>query len=199
MNSTTVGNRLKELRNLKKMTQKEFSTFLGIPQPSVSAYENSKNSPTIEVLIDIANKCDVSLDWLSGRTNDHPSITSMQDIVSFFYELSMLNEIGFNIEVEDKFDNDLEDNKNKWNAKIIFYGNNEEKPSNSDVCNILKELSENVFDLDSYSITKEQFDELKSKSIEYYSSPLTQKKIEELSRDEILKRRIEFLKKNNML
>lgn len=199
MDSKTVGDRLKELRNIKKMTQKEFSIFLGIPQPSVSAYENSKNSPTIEVLIDIANKCDVSLDWLSGRTNDHPSITSMQDIVSFFYELSMLNEIGFNIEVEDKFDNDLEDNKNKWNAKIIFYGNNEEKPSNSDVCNILKELSENVFDLDSYSITKEQFDELKSKSIEYYSSPLTQKKFEELSRDEILKRRIEFLKKNNML
>lgn len=199
MNSTTVGNRLKELRSIKKMTQKEFSAFLGIPQPSVSAYENSKNSPTIEVLIDIANKCNVSLDWLSGRTNNHPSITSMKDIVSFLYEFSMLNEVGFNIEIEDKFENDIENDKNRWNAKIIFYGNSKDNPSNSDVCNILKELSENIYDLDSYSITKEQFDELKATSIEYYSSPLTQKKFEELSRNEILKRRIEFLKKNNML
>lgn len=199
MKSTTVGNRLKELRNLKKLTQKEFSAFLGIPQPSVSAYENSKNSPTIEVLIDIANKCNVSLDWLSGRTNNHPSITSMKDVVSFLYEFSMLNEIEFNIEIEDKFENDIENDKNRWNAKIIFYGNSKDNPSNSDVCNILKELSENIYDLDSYSITKEQFEELKAKSIEYYSSPLTQKKFEELSRDEILKRRIEFLKKNNML
>lgn len=102
------------------MTQKEFSAFLGIPQPSVSAYENSKNSPTIEVLIDIANKCNVSLDWLSGRTNNHPSITSMKDVVSFLYEFSMLNEVRFNIEIEDKFENDIENNKNRWNAKIIF-------------------------------------------------------------------------------
>ena len=113
--------------------------------------------------------------------------------------MNILYEVGFKIEIEDKFDNDIETSENKWNAKLIFYGNDKNNPSNSDLCNILKELSENIFDLDSYSITKEQFDELKMKSIEYYSSPLTQKKFEELSRDEILKRRIEFLKKNNLI
>lgn len=35
---------------------------------------------------------------------------------------------------------------------------------------------------------------MKNKSIEYYTLPLTQKKFEELSRDEILKKRIEYLK-----
>ena len=49
--------------------QKDFTEFLGIPQPSMSAYENRKNNPTIDVLIDIADKCKVSLDWLAGRSD----------------------------------------------------------------------------------------------------------------------------------
>ncbi len=80
----------------------------------------------------------------------------------------------------------------------MFYGNDKEHAFNADVCNILKELSDNLFDLESYSITKEHFDSMKNKSVEYYSLPLTQKEFEELSRDEILKKRIEYLKENNL-
>ena len=72
-------------------------------------------------------------------------------------------------------------------------------PFNANVCNILKELSANLFDLESYSITKEQFDSIKNKSVEYYSLSLTQKAFEDLSRDEIIKKRIEYLKENNLL
>lgn len=60
MNNKTVSERLKYLRSINK--KKEFAEFLGIPQPSMSAYENGKNNPTINVLIDIADKCKVSLD-----------------------------------------------------------------------------------------------------------------------------------------
>ena len=124
----------------------------------------------------------------------------MRDFVLFMYELAMKKEIGFEIIVEDKFpNNDIETEENKWNAKLVFYGNDEEHPFNADVCNILKELSDNLFDLESYSITKEQFDSMKNKSVEYYSLPLTQKEFEELTRDEILKKRIEFLKENKMI
>ena len=116
------------------------------------------------------------------------------------YELAMKKEIGFEIIVEDKFpNNDIETDENKWNVKLVFYGNDKEHPFKADVCNILKELSDNLFDLESYSITKEQFDSMKNKSVEYYSLPLTQKEFEELSRDEILKKRIEYLKENNLL
>lgn len=40
---------------------------------------------------------------------------------------------------------------------------------------------------------------MKNKSLEYYSLPLTQKEFEALSRDKILKKRIEYLKENNLL
>ena len=61
MNNKTVSECLKYLRSINKKT-KEFAEFLGVPQPSMSAYENGKNNPTIDVLIDIADKCKVSLD-----------------------------------------------------------------------------------------------------------------------------------------
>ena len=176
MNNKTVSERLKYLRSINKKTQKEFADFLRIPQPSMSAYENGKNNPTIDVLIDIADKCKVSLDWLAGRSDYTFGLSSMRDFVLFMYELAMKKEIGFEIIVEDKFpNNDIETEENKWNAKLVFYGNDKEHPFNADVCNILKELSDNLFDSESYSITKEQFDSMKNKSVEYYFLPLTQK------------------------
>ena len=181
MSENTVAERLKYLRSINKKTQKEFAEFLGIPQPSMSAYENGKNNPTIDVLIDIADKCNVSLDWLAGRSDYTFGLSNMSDFVLFMYELAMKKEIGFEIIVEDKFpNNDIETDENKWNVKLVFYGNDKEHAFNADVCNILKELSDNLFDLESYSITKEQFDSMKNKSVEYYSLPLTQKELENI-------------------
>jgi transcriptional regulator with XRE-family HTH domain len=199
MSENAVSERLKYLRSINKKTQKKFAEFLGIPQPSMSAYENGKNNPTIDMLIDIVDKCNVSLDWLAGRSDYTFGLSSMRDFVLFMYEMEMKKEIGFKIIVEDKFPNDIETDENEWNAKLVFYGNDKEHPFNADVCNILKELSDSLFDLESYSITKAQFDSMKNKSLEYYSLPLTQKEFEELSRDEILKKRIEYLKEHNLL
>lgn len=60
---------LRILRAMMGFTQKEFAELLDIPQPSVSAYENNRNSPTMEVLINIAQKCNVSIDWLCGLSS----------------------------------------------------------------------------------------------------------------------------------
>ena len=50
---------------------------------------------------------------------------------------------------------------------LCSYGNDKEHAFNADVCNIVKEVSDNLFDLESYSIIKEQFDSMKNKSVEY--------------------------------
>ena len=126
----------------------------------MSAYENAKNNPTIDVLIDIAYKCNVYLDWLAERSGYTFGLSSMRDFVLFMYELAMKKEIIFEIIIEDKFpNNNIETDENKWNVKLVFYGNDKEYAFNA--CNILKELSDNLFDLESYSITKEQFDSMK--------------------------------------
>lgn len=76
MNNKTVSERLKYLCSIDKKT-KEFAEFLGIPQPSMSTYENGKDNPTIDVLFDIADKCKVSLDRLAGRNDYSFTLSSM--------------------------------------------------------------------------------------------------------------------------
>lgn len=92
-------------------TQKEFAEYLGIPQLSLSAYENDKNSPTVKVLINIATKCNISLDWLCTLNNNYSKefeISEFKDLVSVIYKLMEINEIGIDIKVNDKLPNDIE-------------------------------------------------------------------------------------------
>lgn len=63
----TLGKKIQYVRKSKfKMSQKEFAKFLDIPQSSLSSHENDKSTPTLEVIIFIAEQCNVSLDWLCG-------------------------------------------------------------------------------------------------------------------------------------
>lgn len=50
-------------------TQKEFADFLEISRPTVGFYENGTRLPDALVLRQIAEKCNVSADWLLGLSN----------------------------------------------------------------------------------------------------------------------------------
>ena len=58
--------RLREIREKMGMTQKAFSGLLGVKQQTYSGYENNRIKPPMDVLLAIAKKCNVSLDWLCG-------------------------------------------------------------------------------------------------------------------------------------
>lgn len=58
--------RLKEFRNYKKMTQKDFADKIGITAAALSAYENSGKNPSIAVVKRISKVFGVSIDWLCG-------------------------------------------------------------------------------------------------------------------------------------
>lgn len=63
----TLGNRIREIRKSMKMTQQEFADFIGINQQVLlSYYESDTKKPTTETIIKIAEKCNVSTDWLLG-------------------------------------------------------------------------------------------------------------------------------------
>lgn len=54
-------------------------------------------------------------------------------------------------------------------------------------------MNENVSDLESYAISKDSYEREKETEINSCKLPLTQKKYDSLSRDERLKRHIEFI------
>lgn len=194
MQNMNFGDKLQVLRKDLNMTQKEFSEHLKIPQPSLSAYENNRNSPTMEVLINIAQTCNVSLDWLCGLSSTKHSISTLGDVADFLYMLLEVNELKLEIDIHDKLPNDLETEDEKWYTSIKVYGNDPEFSQNADFCNLLRHVVNDYMDLETYSISKDIYDIAKEKTKNNYNLPLTQKKFPELSREERMKKQMEYLK-----
>lgn len=79
--------RIKELRTSMKMTQKEFSAFVGCTAATLSAYENGSKSPSLEIIKGIAVKCHISIDWLCGlseKMNTSDDIKTYSDAIKLF-------------------------------------------------------------------------------------------------------------------
>lgn len=63
---SVFAEKLKTLRKINVLTQKELAEKLKIKQNSYSDWENGKSEPNIEMLVRIADYFDVSLDYLMG-------------------------------------------------------------------------------------------------------------------------------------
>lgn len=64
-----LGERLKKLRDGKKLLQKQVSNELNITVQRYSSYENNLRNPEIKILIALAKYFNVSTDYLLGIDN----------------------------------------------------------------------------------------------------------------------------------
>lgn len=196
--NNTLGDRIQYLRKNRGMSQKDFADFLGIPQPSLSAYENNRNSPTVDVLINIAKKCNISLDWLCGLSLAQFSISSLGDISDILYALMEIENIKLDIDVHDILPNDLETETDRWYTSITIYGNDKAHESNADLCKLISMVKNNYTDLESFAISEDIYNLTKEKTKDYYSSAPTKKKtFPNLSREERIEKHIDYLKKSS--
>ena len=58
--------RMKELRGGK--TQDDFAQSLGTTRSKIANFENGRHAPQMKMLITIADKFNVTTDWLLGRS-----------------------------------------------------------------------------------------------------------------------------------
>lgn len=65
----TFGQRLKELRTEKRMTQDDLGKVMNVSKASISLYEKNERTPDQATLIKTADYFDVSLDFLLGRSD----------------------------------------------------------------------------------------------------------------------------------
>lgn len=71
MNQKKIGVFLKELRREKKLTQEQLAATLGVTNRSVSRWENGVNLPDLDLVIELANYFDVSIEeFLDGERKD---------------------------------------------------------------------------------------------------------------------------------
>lgn len=95
--------RFKELRERNKYTQKEFGKIIGVSAPTIVAYEKGDKKPSYETLLIIADKFDVSLDWLCGRDRE-PKIVTWTDYIKLIYKILKYKSVGVDVEYDEERD-----------------------------------------------------------------------------------------------
>ncbi len=63
-----IGDKVKDLRNAKKMTQEELAKIIGVSTSMVGMYETNARKPSFKTLVKIANFFNVLTDYLLGKT-----------------------------------------------------------------------------------------------------------------------------------
>ena len=73
MDQVKIGTFLKELRNGKGITQEQLADRFYVSRRTVSRWETGSNLPDLDVLVELADFYDVSIDYILCRT-DNPVI-----------------------------------------------------------------------------------------------------------------------------
>jgi len=95
-----IGQRLKELRKLNKVTQAQLSTAIGVTDRALRRYESGENEPTMGVLQSMANYFDISLDYLTGTglySKEEQVLTHKDEIVhalNQFYDTDFFTKVS---------------------------------------------------------------------------------------------------------
>lgn len=87
-----IGDRIRELRKGKKMTQRELAALSDMAENTIRQYELHLRQPKVEQLKNIANSLGCSLDYLTGVEKDNN--------ISFHLE-KIYSEMGYDIYVDD--------------------------------------------------------------------------------------------------
>ena len=64
----TIGTRIRELRTVRGLTQKDLGKIVGVSSSMIGMYEINARKPSFDVLERIADYFSVSTDYLLGRT-----------------------------------------------------------------------------------------------------------------------------------
>ena len=92
------GDRLRNLRKSKNMSQDELAIKVGVSKSSISCYEKGTRTPSIETLIDFMSLFGVTSDYLIGSDNLIKTFNDEENeiIVLSKEEIIFLNELKKN-------------------------------------------------------------------------------------------------------
>jgi len=77
--------RLTNLKTKNNIMAKDVALNIGISKQAFSQYENQQSAPSADILVSIAEYFDVSLDYLTGRT-DNPNLINNSNEQNFTQE-----------------------------------------------------------------------------------------------------------------
>lgn len=88
-----IGERIKELRTAKKLTQTELAKMVGLSYIQIGRYETHKSNPSSDVLQKLANALDTTTDFLiQGNSDDIVSAQlTDKELLNQFKQVEKLN------------------------------------------------------------------------------------------------------------
>lgn len=117
--------RLREIRDINKFTQEEFSKTLNLSQRTYESYEREERPLPIDVAIQISKLYDVSLDWIfyqSDQKNQLDSITKTLVALRKVFKVVHQN-TRYGHDVVLLIDSRFRDFIDSMNTLLIEYGN----------------------------------------------------------------------------
>ena len=130
LQESSISEKIKELRTDLKMNQKNFSAAIGIRQSTLSSYENGVVTPSNDVLLTIAQKFHVSLDWLFGLSENKVQISTLSDIIWVLLQMNESNELRYELDINNKLSGDIETETQKWYHNSINLFTQQKNPGN---------------------------------------------------------------------
>lgn len=75
-----LGERIKEIRTAKNISQVQLAAALGVSKQSISNWENENIQPSVDMLVKLADTLCVSTDFLLSRDNrKYLEVTGLSD------------------------------------------------------------------------------------------------------------------------
>ncbi|MDU4596500.1 helix-turn-helix domain-containing protein [Clostridium botulinum] len=99
----TLGERIKEERLARKMTQTDLGNICGVTKYTISLYESGKSTPNDDIKNILANYFKVSIDYLLGRTD-----------IKTTYETASSSKSDYDPDLNSKDKRDIEQMTNKF-------------------------------------------------------------------------------------
>ena len=88
-----IGNIIKELRKERRITQAYLASKLGVNQSTIAGIEIGRREPSRELLVDIANYFNVSVDYLLGVKEDDKDESLVKNLLIHLYNAGLIKDI----------------------------------------------------------------------------------------------------------
>lgn len=178
-----IGLRIRTARKEKGLNQTELANLLDKSLRTIQKYESGEIEVSIATINAIAKVLDCSSTYLIGYELERKPLSNLADVLQFFFQLDMIREIGFDIDVK------RPPHYDGWQCSITFDGKDMSTELNQSLCLFLEDFKNIREEYKVYQRSFESYQEWQDKTLAYYSSvDLSDKKIEELSDTERIKR-----------
>lgn len=178
-----IGLRIRTARKEKGLNQTELANLLDKSLRTIQKYESGEIEVSIATINAIAKVLDCPSTYLIGYESERKPLSNLADVLQFFFQLDMIREIGFDIDVK------RPPHYDGWQCSITFDGKDMSTEMNQSLCLFLEDFKNIREEYNVYQRSFESYQEWQDKTLAYYSSvDLSDKEIEELSDAERIKR-----------